>query len=381
MDALPLKTTDKKKAPWWVRTLRILGIVLGIAVAAVILVVLVNDAFQGLYVPRGVLLGGVDLGGMTREQAREAADRRAKELAAVELELRVGQATEQAALGRFVSFDEERLVDEIMGVRPNTPFLARFQHDWLDVPLPEREMALRSRIDKTAIRSFVEGLAQRYDTKAKAAKLEIDESAYSVSITPDVTGVVVSRTAAVSAMIRFVEKVAGSVGRGEAQWSGAGGTGSASVGTFEVPYEATAAKVTAEGLRKKNTLIVSLRQRKIYLYKGEDLVKTYRCAVGSGGYPTPRGDFSIVAKRYMPTWSNPGSGWASDMPRTIPPGYSNPLGVRALNLNAPGIRIHGTNNIGSIGSAASHGCMRVANGQIIDLYDRVKVGDPVYIRF
>jgi lipoprotein-anchoring transpeptidase ErfK/SrfK len=67
------------------------------------------------------------------------------------------------------------------------------------------------------------------------------------------------------------------------------------------------------------------------------------------------------------------------MPATIGPGPNNPLGTRALNLNASGIRIHGTTANSSIGTAASHGCMRMHRWDIEDLYDRVEVGTPVLI--
>ncbi len=67
------------------------------------------------------------------------------------------------------------------------------------------------------------------------------------------------------------------------------------------------------------------------------------------------------------------------MPAYIPPGPTNPLGLRALYLNSPGIRIHGTYKTWTIGTAASHGCMRVANSQIVKLYPLVPVGTPVFI--
>ena len=127
------------------------------------------------------------------------------------------------------------------------------------------------------------------------------------------------------------------------------------------------------------TIVVDQSLRKLYLYRNAKIEKTYRIAVGMPGYPTPLGQFKIVQKRYRPTWSNPGSGWASDMPAYIPPGPGNPLGTRALNLDASGIRIHGTYKIHSIGTAASHGCMRMLRHDIEELYDLVSVGTPVYV--
>jgi lipoprotein-anchoring transpeptidase ErfK/SrfK len=126
-------------------------------------------------------------------------------------------------------------------------------------------------------------------------------------------------------------------------------------------------------------IVVDLSERRLYLYVNGKLEKKYGVAVGAPSFPTPQGRFRIVLKRYMPTWSNPGSAWAADMPKSIPPGVTNPLGTRALNLDAPGIRIHGTSKDYSIGTAASHGCMRMHRWDIEDLYDRVEVGTPVFI--
>jgi L,D-transpeptidase ErfK/SrfK len=110
------------------------------------------------------------------------------------------------------------------------------------------------------------------------------------------------------------------------------------------------------------------------------LAKTYAVATGTPQYPTPKGNFQIVLKRFRPTWVNPDpSGWGKSLPKSIPPGPSNPLGTRAMNLNSPGIRIHGTTNIRSLGTAASHGCIRMAMPDVEELFEKVDSGTPVII--
>jgi lipoprotein-anchoring transpeptidase ErfK/SrfK len=127
------------------------------------------------------------------------------------------------------------------------------------------------------------------------------------------------------------------------------------------------------------TLLVVLSKRYVYYYSGTKFVTKYRCAIGMPGHSTPTGKFKVIRKSARPSWYNPGSAWARTMPRYIGPGYYNPLGLRALYINSPGIRIHGTSKTWSMGQAASHGCVRLTNANIVRLYPRIPVGTPVWI--
>lgn len=145
-----------------------------------------------------------------------------------------------------------------------------------------------------------------------------------------------------------------------------------------LPFKAIGCKITTkQGLGK--AILVRRAKTHLWLYSGSKVQFSVDCAVGQPRYPTPLGTWKIIDKNPAPSWNNPGSAWAVNMPSHIPPGPSNPLGLRALYLNADGIRIHGTSNIGSIGTPASHGCIRVANGQIVKLYPLVPIGTTVYI--
>ncbi|CAN5862780.1 hypothetical protein BH23ACT12_BH23ACT12_13080 [soil metagenome] len=133
----------------------------------------------------------------------------------------------------------------------------------------------------------------------------------------------------------------------------------------------------------KDVIIIKVGENKLYHYDGEQLVKTYDVATGVPKYPTPIGQFKITQKRFRPTWVNPAKGpgqWGARLPAKIGPGPSNPLGTRALNLNSPGIRIHGTTADNSIGYNASHGCIRMKMSDVEELFDRVDVGTPVIIQ-
>jgi hypothetical protein len=126
-------------------------------------------------------------------------------------------------------------------------------------------------------------------------------------------------------------------------------------------------------------IILNLAEHKLSLYDREKIVAEYPVACGSPSYPTPVGIWKIVGKQRNPTWHNPGSGWAAGMPSFIAPGPGNPLGTRALPLNASGVLIHGTYSSGSIGQSASHGCVRMHMSDIEQLFEMVEVNTPVYV--
>jgi lipoprotein-anchoring transpeptidase ErfK/SrfK len=126
-------------------------------------------------------------------------------------------------------------------------------------------------------------------------------------------------------------------------------------------------------------ILVRAGENKLYLYQHGKITKTYGVATGSPRYPTPMGRFEVVLKRFRPTWYNPHSIWSRNEPERIGPGPNNPLGTRAMNLSAPGIRIHGTPSDRSIGYSVSHGCIRMHMPDVEALYPRVPTHTPVFI--
>lgn len=106
--------------------------------------------------------------------------------------------------------------------------------------------------------------------------------------------------------------------------------------------------------------------------------KRWTIASGSGEHPTPRGRFTIVEKVTDPTWLPPKSDWAKDA-KPVPPGPDNPLGSRWLGFDWGEVGIHGTNAPWTVGSAASHGCMRMVTEEVEELFDLVEVGTPVVV--
>ena len=119
----------------------------------------------------------------------------------------------------------------------------------------------------------------------------------------------------------------------------------------------------------KTRIIVSLEDRKLALVEDGKVVKIYPVAVGKPSTPSPVGTFTIARRVMNPTYSHDG--------RIVPPGPHNPVGSRWMGLSIHGYGIHGTNEPGSIGKAASHGCIRLAKADLEELYPQVAVGDTV----
>ncbi len=152
---------------------------------------------------------------------------------------------------------------------------------------------------------------------------------------------------------------------------------------FQPKRAAVKAKVTRGTLKKtyRTVLTVNRSTFKLRLFKELKLSKTYSIAVGAAGHDTPSGLYTIANKAVNPVWNVPNSPWAGSLAGTTVPGGApnNPLKARWLGIT-DGVGIHGTSEDWSIGTRASHGCLRMHVKDVIDLYPRVPVGTTVLIK-
>jgi lipoprotein-anchoring transpeptidase ErfK/SrfK len=116
-------------------------------------------------------------------------------------------------------------------------------------------------------------------------------------------------------------------------------------------------------------IVITIPDRKLAVLEDGRVVKVFPTAVGSPHTPSPTGSYRIIQRVVNPTWYTKG--------KIVPPGKANPLGTRWLGLSAKGYGIHGTNNPASIGANVSHGCIRLRNHDVEQLFTMVAVGDPV----
>lgn len=122
---------------------------------------------------------------------------------------------------------------------------------------------------------------------------------------------------------------------------------------------------------------ISLSRRRVTLYRGDTPVEEYPIGIGRAGWETPQGTFEVKQMRENPIWIHPFNG------DRIPGGTShNPLGTRWIGFWTDGhvwVGLHGTNNPTSVGTAASHGCIRMHNADVEALFSRIEIGTPVTV--
>jgi lipoprotein-anchoring transpeptidase ErfK/SrfK len=139
-------------------------------------------------------------------------------------------------------------------------------------------------------------------------------------------------------------------------------------------------EVSYDGTEAAGTIIINTPERLLYLVEGNGRALRYGIGVGRPGF-TWAGVHSVTNKREWPDWTPPDDMLERrpDLPRHMEGGPENPLGARAMYLGSTLYRIHGSNEPWTIGTAVSSGCIRMRNEDVIDLYERVRVGAKVVV--
>ncbi|MDQ3991341.1 MAG: L,D-transpeptidase/peptidoglycan binding protein, partial [Actinomycetota bacterium] len=314
-----------------------------------------DAATNGRILP-GAEIHGVDVGDMTRAQAVAAVSEVADEILQDDIRVTVDGATwrpTRAELG--TTADVEAMVDRALGSNASYGWPTRVFYRLTDRPVDQR-LDLTFTADEDGVARFVDEVAGELRVEPRDAAIAMGPS--EPKLTKAKGGQRLIKKRAREALIEAASDP-----------------------------DDDAVRFRLKRLRPEvrqrdlgHTIVVRISEKKLYLYDGFDVVKTYSVATGTAQYPTPTGEFEIINKAVNPSWTNPApNGWGAGMPRFIPGGPNGPLGTRALYLNSPGIRIHGTSADSSIGTAASHGCIRMHRWDVEELYDIVEIDTPVYI--
>jgi len=339
--------------------------VTALTVAATLVAVLLGAAWvydRGRQdtIAEGVKVGGVDVSGLTREQASSRLEREL--LDPLREPIVIERGTRSWRLGAKearIAADVEGSVAGAMARGRDGSFITR---SWRSLTGGAIHADLEPQItysDKAVVR-MLDRVRKVVDRPARDA---------SVSFTGSSVEPVASRDGRKLKVSRLHRQIRAAIVSPTADR------------TFTARTRTVRPKLTTAELGRKYPTLVTVNRGgfRLTLFKNLHKVKSYPIAVGQIGLETPAGLYTIQSKQVNPTWNVPDSDWAGKLAgKSIPPGPDNPLKARWMGIY-DGAGIHGTSDLASLGSAASHGCVRMAVSDVIDLYDRVAVGTPVYI--
>ena len=318
------------------------------------------DSSRSDEIADGVTIGGVDVGGMSSDEAKRAVER-----ALVDPLRRPVVATYDGVKYRLnpdnldVKSDVGGMVDRALEESRNGGLPARV---WRYATGGEVDVAISPQISYSsgAVSEFVDKVAAAIDQDAVDAS--IDPTSTTLSEVSGQEGLSVDEDALRAKLESAVQ--------------------SPSRRHVSVPVDTVEPDVTRADLAARYPTYLTVDESTFTRRLWKDLkpFKSYTVAVGQPAYPTPTGLFSIVSKQVDPVWSVPNSPWAGELGGTTVAGGTaeNPLKARWMGIT-DGAGIHGTSEVDSLGSAASHGCVRMAVPDVIELYDQVPVGTPIYI--
>src|SRR5918996_1806656 len=312
------------------------------------------DASSANRIMPGVRVAGVDVGEMARAQAIAAVD----QVVTDELDRRVtiragGRAWHVTPEELGTRAPVGRLVTQAMAISEQYSWPTRVFHRLFDRPV-DQSFDVDFRYRPPRVSRFVDTIAG--EVAVEPTNASVDYANGELVLNPPQFGRALRLEGARQAVLGALRDGA-----------------SVKLGTKRIEPEVTKADLG-------QTIVVDLSELPLRVYEGLRLRKTYPVAAGQPQYPTPPGEWTVIDKQENPTWVNPApDGWGAGLPATIPGGPSNPLGTRAIYLDAPGIRIHGTSSSSSIGTYASHGCVRMFMSDVEELYGLVDIGATVHI--
>jgi lipoprotein-anchoring transpeptidase ErfK/SrfK len=308
----------------------------------------------------GVTVGGVAVGGMDEAEAKQAVSHHL--LGPLRHSLRVGYDGESWTLDGTslkVHADLDAAVEEALDDSREGGFPGRLVRYVTGGDL-DKQISADVTYSRSAINRFVRKVAHAVDREAQDATVE--PTAESLEVVPAKNG----RKLRDNLLTRQLR----------AAVLNAGADHEISARTHYTKPEVTTKEVAAA---YPSYLTLDRANFTLRLWEDLKLAKTYTVAVGQEGLETPEGLYHIQEKEENPTWHVPESDWAGSLAgQDIPPGPSNPIKARWMGI-FEGAGIHGTEETYSLGSAASHGCVRMAIPDVEELYDLVEVGTPIYI--
>jgi lipoprotein-anchoring transpeptidase ErfK/SrfK len=318
------------------------------------------DSSQDGLIAEGITIGGVDVEGMDEDEAKRAV--RSQLLAPLQHSLQVGYDGESWTLDGQrlgVRANLDRAVEEALDAGRSGGFLNRVARYVTGGSVGEGVPAGIA-YSQRAVSRFVHHVADEVDREAQNA--DVEPTGDSLEVTRAKYGRKLRD-------VLLTRQLRAAVLNADADHTIA-------ARTHSLAPEVTAKEVAAQ---YPSYLTLDRDTFTLRLWEHLKLARSYTVAVGQEGLETPEGLYAIQEKEENPSWHVPNSAWAGDLAgQVIPPGPDDPIKARWMGIYE-GAGIHGTEETWSLGSAASHGCIRMAIPDVEELYDRVEVGTPIFI--
>lgn len=338
-----------------------IAIVAGVAILVLAaLGAFVYDSSQKDKIADGVTVGGVDVGGM--DEAEALREVRHQLLGPLRHSLRVGYDGHSWAIpgeSLKVRANLDRAVEEAVADSRNGGLPGRLVRYVTGGNL-EKQIPADVTYSQPAINRFVRRVAHAVDREPQDATIEPTSDSLSVVAAKN------GRKLRDKLLTRQLEEAVLNAGADH---------------TIVAHTHSTKPNVMTKEVASAYPSYLTLDRSTftLRLWKDLKLAKTYTVAVGQEGLETPEGLYHIEEKQENPSWHVPDSAWAGDLAgQVIPPGPADPIKARWMAI-FEGAGIHGTDEVESLGSAASHGCVRMSIPDVIELYPQVEVGTPIYI--
>jgi len=321
------------------------------------------DASRDDLIADGITVGGVHVGGMRAAEARLAIDEQLAQPLREPLVVKHGKRRFRlTAANARLRVASERMVQDALEESREGNVISRTVRGITGEDPDEAELPARVSYSRRAVDKLVAKVED--DVTQPAQDAEVTFTGTSLGTVDGQEGVAV-KTDKLRRAIR-AELVLPHADR-----------------VVEVSTRVTQPEVTRDELASRYPAVITINRPSFELrfWKNLELVKTYTIAVGAVGYDTPSGLYHIQNKAVNPAWTMPHSDWVApeDRGKVVPGGVAeNPLKARWMGIY-DGAGIHGTDATYSLGSAASHGCIRMAIPDVVQLYDQVPVSTPVYI--
>lgn len=334
-----------------------------IAVVTVLALVTIGayayDSTQKDKIADGVTIAGIDVGGLERDEAAALVRRELVQPLKDSVEVSFREETWTLSGERLkVRADVDAAVDKALAESQDGGLPGRLVR-YVTGEEVEHTITPTVEYSKSAVNQFVRGVAEAVNRDPEDADVEADGSGVQVVNGEE------GRKLRDNLLTRELEEAVFTAG----------------TRTIEAHVQSTQPEVTRKEVASEYPTYLTLDRANytLRLWKNLELAKTYTVAVGQIGLETPAGLYAIQDKQVEPTWHVPDSDWAGDLAgEVIPPGPSNPLKARWMGIYE-GAGIHGTAETESLGTAASHGCVRMAVPDVEELYEEVEVGTPIYI--